>query len=96
MSPWKVVYRRPEDEVHDILAELRGIEDFDTQMAVEQILDNIEEPEKGQQALAAVYDPAEVADLRVYNIGDGEAMSGLIVAGQRPSGVATFLVFLLD
>ena len=81
---------------HDILAELRAIEDFHTQLQVEQILDNIEEPQKGQQALVAAYDPAEVNEVRAYNIGDGEAMSGLLLAGQRTNGEATFLVFLMD
>jgi hypothetical protein len=37
-----------------------------------------------------------VDDVRVYNIGDGEQMSGLIVSGRRANGEATFLVFLLD
>lgn len=96
MSPWKEAYRRPDGIKHDILTELRAIDDFDTQMAVEQILDNIEDPQKAQQALAAAYDPAEVADLRAFNIGDGEAMSGLLLAGQRLNGAATLLVFLLD
>jgi hypothetical protein len=96
MSPWKEAYRRPDDGQHDILAELCAIEDFDTQMAVEQILDNIEEAEQAKRALAAAYDPDEVVDLRAFNIGDGEAMSGLLLAGQRANGEATFLAFLLD
>jgi hypothetical protein len=37
-----------------------------------------------------------VAELRVFNLGDGEAMSGLLVAGRRASGDATFLAFLMD
>jgi len=96
MSTWKEAYKRPDDKDHDVLAELRAIEDFQTQLQVEQILDNIEDPQKGQQALAAAYDPAEVNEMRAYNIGDGEAMSGLLLAGQRTNGEVTFLVFLLD
>jgi hypothetical protein len=38
-----------------------------------------------------------VTELVVYNVGDGAAMSGLIIAGRRgETGKATFLVFLLD
>jgi hypothetical protein len=96
MSPWKEAYRRPDDIEHDVLAELRAIEDFQTQLQVEQILDNIEDSQKAQQAVAAAYDPTEVVDLRVFNIGDGDVMSGLIIAGRRVNGEATFLVFLLD
>jgi pimeloyl-ACP methyl ester carboxylesterase len=96
MSPWKEAYRRPDDIEHDVLAELRAIEDFQTQLQVEQILDNIEDSQKAQQAVAAAYDPVEVVDLRAFNIGDGDVMSGLIIAGRRVNGEATFLVFLLD
>ena len=96
MSPWKEAYRRPDDKEHDVLAELRVIEDFLTQLQVEQILDNIEDAQKGQQALATAYDADEVTEMRAYNIGDGGAMSGLLLAGQRTNSEATFLVFLLD
>ena len=38
-----------------------------------------------------------MTELRVFNLGDGEAMSGLLVAGRRgATGEATFLVFLMD
>jgi hypothetical protein len=38
-----------------------------------------------------------VSELRVFNLGDGAAMAGLLVAGRRgATGEATFLVFLLD
>jgi hypothetical protein len=41
-------------------------------------------------------DPA-VTELRVFNLGDGGAMSGILVAGRRAGTAdATFLVFLLD
>ena len=38
----------------------------------------------------------EVSELRVYNIGDGSAMSGLLIAGRRENGEATFLTVLMD
>ena len=35
--------------------------------------------------------------LRVYNLGDGGAMSGLLIAGrQEDTGETLFLVFLMD
>jgi hypothetical protein len=37
-----------------------------------------------------------VQELVVYNTGDGSAMSGLLIAGQRGNGETTFLVFLYD
>ncbi len=96
LAPWKESYCRPRDTAPDILAELRAIDDMDTQMQVDMILNNIEEAEQGRAALAAAYDDPTVSDLCVYNIGDGEALSGLIIAGRRRNGEGTFLVFLMD
>jgi len=40
--------------------------------------------------------PDVVSELRAFNLGDGEAMSGLLAAGRRGStGETTFLVFLM-
>jgi hypothetical protein len=49
-----------------------------------------------QKALSAAFDDSSVTELEVYNIGDGEAMSGLIVAGRRSKGETAVQVFLLD
>lgn len=61
------------------------------------VLDNIGNPQQAKAALVAVYDDPSMADLAVFDIGDGEAMSGIVVAGRRTdTGEATFLVFLMD
>ena len=53
--------------------------------------------EAARAALSAAFDDPKVSELRVFNLGDGEAMSGLLVAGRRgASGESTFLVFLMD
>jgi hypothetical protein len=97
MGPWKAVYTRPADGKRDIIAELRGITDRDARQSVEMILDNVDAPEKARAALAAAFDDPAVTELQVFNLGDGEAMSGILVAGRRgATGEATFLVFLLD
>lgn len=97
MGPWKEVYTRPTGAKADIVAELRGIADPDARNSVPMILVNIEGADKARAALAAAYDDPAVTELRVFNLGDGEAMSGLLVAGRRQAtGVATFLVFLMD
>ena len=65
--------------------------------SVPMILENIDGAEQARAALAAAYDDPAVTELRVFNLGDGEAMSGLLVAGRRgATGEATFLVFLMD
>jgi len=97
MGPWKEVYARKPGAKPDIVAELRGIADPDAAISVPMILDNIDGAERARAALAAAYDDPAVTDLRVYNLGDGGAMSGLLVAGYRKgTGEATFLVFLMD
>ncbi len=97
MGPWKEVYARQAGGAPDIAAELRGISDRDAALSVPMILDNIEGAEAARAALSAAFDDPEVTELRTFNLGDGEAMSGLLVAGRRGgSGETTFLVFLLD
>jgi hypothetical protein len=96
MGPWKEVYARAVDASPDIVAELGGITDTDAWLSVPMILEAVEDVEEAQKALSAAYDDPAVTELRVYNLGDGEAMSGLLVAGRRDNGEATFLVFLMD
>jgi hypothetical protein len=96
LGTWKEAYSREAGAEHDIIAELNAIEDFDTKMQVDMILNNIENAEEAQKALAAAYDDTSVTKLQAYNIGDGEAMSGLLLAGRRQNGEGTFLVFLMD
>lgn len=92
---WKRVYARMGGK-RDIVAELRGITDTDAKHSVPMILDNLENADRAREALSAAFDDAAVAQLAVYNIGDGEAMSGILIAGQRAQDETTFLVFLLD
>jgi len=97
MGPWKEVYARQNGEKNNIVAELRGIQDPDAEISVPMILDNIEGAEKASAALSSVYDNPAITDLRVFNLGDGGAMSGLLIAGRdNETGVTIFLVFLLD
>jgi hypothetical protein len=97
MGPWKQVYVRDPAAGPDIASELRGIVDGDARLSVPMVLENIEGADGARAALSAAFDDAEVSALRVFNLGDGEAMSGLLVAGRRgASGETTFLVFLMD
>ena len=97
MGPWKEVYRRNAGAKPDIVAELRAIKDPQTSSSASMVLDTIDRADAARAALAAVYDDPAVTELRVFNIGDGGAMSGLLVAGSRAGdGEATLLVFLMD
>lgn len=97
MGPWKEVYTRKPGAKPDIVAELRGIADPDAAISAPMILDVVRDAESARAALAAAYNDPVVTELRVFNLGDGGAMSGLLVAGRRAAASdATFLVFLLD
>jgi len=97
MGPWREVYARPYGAAPDIVAELRGIKDPDAAVSVPMILDNVDDADKARAVLATVYDAFTLTDLRVYTLGDGGAMSGLLVAGCHDgTRDAIFLVFLLD
>lgn len=93
-GPWREVYVRGADARHDIVAELRGIDDAAAR-SVPMILDVVERAEDGRAALAAVYDDPDMDEVRVFNLGDGGAMSGLLLAGRRARST-TLLVFLMD
>jgi len=97
MGPWKQVYARKAGITPDIVSELRGIGDPQASASVPMVLDSIENADAARAALAAAYDDADITELTVHNLGDGEAMSGIVVSGRRTtSGEATFLVFLMD
>jgi hypothetical protein len=97
MGRWREVYARPAGVKPNIVAELQAITDPDARNSVPMILENIEGAEKARAALAAAFDDPAETELRVFNLGDGEAMSGLLVAGRRGAdSEGTFLVFLMD
>jgi hypothetical protein len=97
MGPWKEVYSRQPGAKHDIVAELRGLADRGARLSASVILDDVENAEAARAALSAAFDDLAVTEISVYNLGDGGAMAGLLVAGRRAeTGEATFLIFLLD
>jgi hypothetical protein len=97
MEPWRQVYVRPAGAQADIAAELRAISDPDALRSVPMFLDAIDDPEAARAALGAAFDAPAVGELRVFNLGDGGAMSGLLIAARHaPGGAAILLVFLMD
>lgn len=96
MTPWKSVYTRPPEAKADIVAELGAIADPTAKLSIPLLLDPGGDHATAQRALSKVYDDAAVTELNLYTLGDGAALSGLLIAGRRQNGEATFLVFLLD
>ena len=96
MEPWKQVYTRPPGKKADIVAEMGAIADPTAKLSIPLLLEPGKDSERAQNALSTVYDDASVIELSLYTLGDGAALSGLLIAGRRQNGEATFLVFLLD
>jgi hypothetical protein len=97
MRPWKQVYTRTGGVTPDIVSELRAIADpVAAQFVPILLLADSDEPAQAQQALAAVFNDPQITDLSVYAIGDGAAMSGLLLAGSRTTHETTLLISLLD
>ena len=95
LSTWRLIYARS-DQRRDIASELLAITDRDARQLASLIIDNGSSATSSRQALAAAFDDETVTALQVYQIGDGAALSGLLIAGWRDSGAAIFLVLLLD
>ena len=91
LAAWKPVYARQAQSPRDVVAELRALDDPDARQSAAMLLDN----DELHGALRTAFDDAQVAALQVYKIGDGGAMSGVLIAATRPEG-ALCLVFLLD
>ena len=94
MGPWRQVYARPDAGTVDAVAELRGISDAEAKRSLPLLL---EVPGNADAVLATAFNDPAVTEFRVFNIGDGEAVSGLLVAGQRTAeNEAVFIVALMD
>jgi len=60
------------------VSELRGITDPDAGRSAPMILDNVDGAGAARAALADAFDVPAVTELRVFNLGDGTAMSGIL------------------
>jgi hypothetical protein len=94
MGPWRLIHERASGR--DVLAELTALEDPQARSAADMLMNATEDPASGQAALLAAFNDPAVQDLLVFGLGDGGAMSGVLVAARRVNGEATFLVFLMD
>lgn len=96
MAPWAAVHHAA-GPASDIVAALQAIEDRDVKRSVPMILDEVESPDAARAALRSVFEQMPLRELAVYRIGDGSAMSGLLLAGlDGDDGHAVAVVFLLD
>ena len=97
LGPWREVYARAPATAANLVTELRAIADPTAQLAIPCLLEPGEQAAAAGPALAGAFDDPAVTELRVFTLGDGGAMSGLLIAGRRAAtGEATFLLWLMD
>lgn len=95
-SAWREVYRRPKGQTAGIVTELQEITDPQAASAIDLLLNGREDADTAQRALKAAYDDPALVDMRIFTIGDGAALSDVLVAGCRQDATETSLVFLMD
>ncbi|MCB0111869.1 MAG: hypothetical protein KDE53_38355 [Caldilineaceae bacterium] len=97
MDAWRQVYKRLSDAERDIVAELRALDDCAARLSASLIVDEMENTATARAALSAAFDDGVVTELCVYKVGDGGALSGILVAARRAATCdMLFLVFLID
>lgn len=94
---WRRLYTRSDGAPRNIVVELHALKDRGAAQVAALLIDDVEDAESARAALVAAFDDPAVTELAVYNLGDGGAMNGLLVAGWRQAPhEAIFLVFLID
>ena len=96
LANWRLVHARDTGQSKNIVAELQAIADSEAMLSASMLMENHEDSKLAQLALAQCFDNSAVQDLRVYRIGDGQAMSGLLIAARREPVGSVYLVFLMD
>lgn len=93
---WKKCFERPKGTTPDILTELNNIKDPDAKRSVPLLTELIENADQGKLALAAVFNHAEMTKVEVYTVGDGEALSGLLLCGLFTDNNVCSVICLMD
>jgi hypothetical protein len=90
------VYVRDPKSSPGVLAELQSLTDRETRQVAGLLLENQENPDSCRLALVNTFDSELVTELRIFKIGDGSVMSGVLIAARLLNVGSVFLVLLLD
>lgn len=95
---WEKVYVRKvhPDSSKNINTELNQHKDPRVKSAVPLLLEFVQPVVKARQALAGVYNRKDIKELAIFLVGDGEAYSGLLIAGRYKDGTGCTLVAMSD
>lgn len=95
LATWNRVYQRVAEPGGKILEELKAIDESATNLAASQLTENHDEPGRARDALVKVFDNEEILKLHLYQIGDTEAITGVLIAAASSEELIA-LVFLMD
>lgn len=95
---WAKVYVRDlrGDSSHNINTELSRHKDPRVKASVPLLLEFVQPVVKARQALGGVYNRKDIKELAIFVIGDGEAYSGLLIAGRYEDGTGCTLIAMAD
>ncbi len=97
LATWSLAAARNRDTARSVIDLLESLEDPLTRSAADMLVNANPDPDAARNALVDSFDHESISELEIYSIGDGEAMSGLLIAAHiRDTSEATFLVFLMD
>lgn len=90
-AAWKLLYASDSDGGQGIITTLNNLNGLGIQSIISMLL----EAPDAEIALVKSFEGGNVESLQIYSIGDGSAMSGILIAAQRVEG-RVFLLFLMD
>jgi hypothetical protein len=96
MNEWRRVYVRGRESKAGIQNELLSIADPDAKRSVPLLTELIEDADRARLALSGAFDHPDVQELAVYKLGDGEAMSGIMISARYKAEVIISVVALMD
>ncbi len=91
MAAWELLYARPPGNKGDIVNEFKAVNDIYDILLMRLQLDS-ENWETAEQTLTTAYDHRDVIDLRIYQVGDTEAIVGRAIVGCRSNGETTIVL----
>ncbi len=95
LATWARRYERKEKAKADILKELGDVQEPATNLAASQITENHDQPDAARAALQGVFNADEIHTLHLYQIGDTEAITGVLIAAAT-ADLYIALVFMMD
>lgn len=97
LGEWSELVSRETPDGPSVLKLLSALDDPQARSAADVLVTGSVDPDAAKHALEAAFDRPAVSELTIYRIGDGDAMSGLLIAArEHATSAATFLVFLMD